>query len=362
MKKIALLSVVVFLQSQIHAQLPEPPELNVSVYGQLISITWSEVELAHSYRFYYAPYPNAEIVTDVILGPVTSLFAELPLQSAYYVAVTAITDIGESEISNVEWFTIDQQQFDSDIEANNEGDWIPLLLNDRWQWQLLGIINTEYDVDVYDIDLFDVPTDTIRELQDSGRKVICYFSAGSYEDFRDDAASFPNEVLGLTLDGFPDERWLDIRSPIVHQIVLARLDMAKAKGCDGVEPDNMDAYNNPSGFDLNGDDQLAFNRLVANEAHARGLSVALKNDLEQIPELVEYYDFSVNEQCHEFDECDALMPFIEVGKPVYNAEYADIYVNDVNQRNTMCEDANSRGFDTLVLPLDLDDSFRIACQ
>ncbi len=362
MKKIPVILVFIFIQSQVYAQLIEPPEISVAVYGPLVSINWSDVELAHSYRLYYAPYPDAEVVNNIVLGPVTSLFAELSLQSAYFIAVTAITGSGESEISNIESFTVEQPQFDSDIEANNEGDWTPLNLNDRWQWQLLGTVNTEYDVDVYDIDLFDVPSDTIRELQDAGRKVICYFSAGSYEDFRDDVDSFPDEVLGLELDGFSDERWLDIRSPKVHQIMLARLDVARAKGCDGVEPDNMDGYINPSGFDLNGEDQLAFNRLVANEAHARGLSVALKNDLDQIPELVEYFDFSVNEQCHEFDECEALMPFIDDGKPVYNAEYADIYVNDMNQRNAMCEDANGRGFDTLILPLDLDDSFRIACQ
>ena len=119
MGKTSLLLVLIFLHSQIYAQLIEPPEINVSVYGQLVSITWSEIELAHSYRLYYAPYPDAEVVDNVILGPLVSLFAELPLQSAYYLAVTAITDAGESEISNVEWFTVVQEQLDSEIEANN---------------------------------------------------------------------------------------------------------------------------------------------------------------------------------------------------------------------------------------------------
>ena len=59
----------------------------------------------------------------------------------------------------------------------------------------------------------------------------------------------------------------------------------KTKGYDGVEPDNVDRYVNASGFDLDADAQLAFNRFIANEAHARGLSVGLKNDLDQVPEF-----------------------------------------------------------------------------
>jgi hypothetical protein len=58
---------------------------------------------------------------------------------------------------------------------------------------------------------------------------------------------------------------------------------------------------------------LAFNRNLFNAAHQRELAVALKNDLQQISELLDYVDFMVNEQCHEFQECDQLKPFIETG-------------------------------------------------
>lgn len=40
----------------------------------------------------------------------------------------------------------------------------------------------------------------------------------------------------------------------------ARLDLAVQKGCDGVEPDNVDGYQNNSGFPLTAQDQLAYNR------------------------------------------------------------------------------------------------------
>ena len=232
-----------------------------------------------------------------------------------------------------------------------------------WQWQLSGAIDTSYDVAMYDIDLFEAPQSVIDELHAAGRVVICYFSAGSYEDWRPDAADFPAEVLGNPLEGWPGERWLDIRRiDLLGPIMQARLEMAVQKGCDGVEPDNVDGYANDSGFPLTAADQLAFNRFIANEAHKRNLSVGLKNDLDQIGELVEYFDFAVNEQCHEFDECDRLQPFIDAGKPVFNAEYADQLVNQPASRDQMCAESIDQDLRTLVLPLDLDDSFRFSCD
>ena len=246
------------------------------------------------------------------------------------------------------------------------GDWYRPEVTATWQWQLQpgagGGINTGYDVDVYDVDLFDVSDAIIDGLHAEGRRVICYFSAGSFEDFRDDAGRFAAAELGTSLDGFADERWLDIRSANVRAIMLDRLDFAAQRGCDGVEPDNVDGYANDSGFPLTSADQLEFNRFLADAAHERGLAVGLKNDLDQIAELVAHFDFSVNEQCHEFDECDALQPFIDAGKPVFNAEYEDRFVNDAAARAEICASAAAQGIHTLVLPLDLNDSFRFSCE
>lgn len=230
-----------------------------------------------------------------------------------------------------------------------------------WQWQLLGTVNTSYDVEIYDIDLFDSSEALIQQLQATGKKVICYFSGGSYEEWREDAGQFPEATLGNALDGWPGERWLDIRSEAVSTIMLARMDLASQKGCDGVEPDNMDGYTNGSGFSLSATDQLAYNRSIANAAHTRGLSVGLKNDLEQVSALVSYFDFAVNEQCFEYSECDLLTPFIDAGKPVLNAEYRQDYVDDTNTRQALCADAVNNQFSTLILPIDLDDTLRFIC-
>jgi len=263
-------------------------------------------------------------------------------------------------------FNANANESTGNTDPITEGDWYRPALAATWQWQIQpdanGEINISYDVDVYDIDLFDADQSVIDALQAAGRRVICYFSAGSYEDFRPDAVQFAPADRGNTLDGFADEQWVNIRSPAIRDIMLARLDLAVSKNCDGVEPDNVTGFANDTGFNLTADDQLDFNRFLANEAHRRGLSVALKNDLDQIPDLVEFFDFSVNEQCHEFDECDALAPFVDAGKPVFVAEYAEPFVNDANARAAMCADSVTNDLRTLVLPLDLDDSFRFSCD
>ena len=248
-----------------------------------------------------------------------------------------------------------------DVPPIIPGHWYQPAVLTTWQWQLQGAVNTSYNVDIYDIDLFDSSATLIQQLQGSGKKVICYFSAGSYEEWRSDADQFLADDLGNPLDGWAGESWLDIRSDNVHTIMKNRLDLAVQKGCNGVEPDNMDGYSNNSGFALTATDQLAFNRWLANEVHSRGLSIGLKNDLDQISELVNDYDFAVNEQCFEYQECDLLNPFIDNGKAVLNAEYEQKYVDDVNERDALCGDSISRQFSTLVLPLALDDTFRFSC-
>ena len=124
----------------------------------------------------------------------------------------------------------------------------------------------------------------------------------------------------------------------------------------------MDGYTNDSGFDLSHADQLTYNRMLAAEAHVRGLAIGLKNDLDQVDDLVDDFDFAVNEQCFQYEECDLLAPFIDQGKAVLQAEYGQVYVDDAAAREVLCSDARARQFSTLILPLELDDAFRFSCE
>ncbi|MEU5419117.1 endo alpha-1,4 polygalactosaminidase [Streptomyces sp. NPDC020799] len=191
-----------------------------------------------------------------------------------------------------------------------------------WQWQLDGKVDTSVDVPVYDIDGFENSAAVVDRLHARGRKVICYINAGAWEDFRPDQSAFPKPLLGDRNKGWKGEKWLDIRRlDTLRPLMAARFDMCRKKGFDAVEPDLTEGYRNHTGFPLTAADQLAFNRMLAKLAHERGLAVGLKNDLEQIPRLVSDFDFAVNEQCAQYEECDALTPFVKSGKAVFHVEY-----------------------------------------
>jgi hypothetical protein len=240
--------------------------------------------------------------------------------------------------------------------------WMPVQ-TDTWQWQLTGAIDTSYQVGVYDIDLFDAPQSVIDSLKAQGRRVVCYFSAGTAENWRSDYSRFLPSDLGNSVQGWSGERWVDTRSTNVRNIMSARLDLAVSKGCDGVEPDNVDGYTNNPGLPLDSSTQADFNLFIANAAHARHLAVALKNDIEQLGALGASFDFAVNEQCHAFNECSAYGAFLASGKAVFNAEYASKYVqNTGGARDQLCQTAKTEHLRTLVLPQALNDSFRFSCD
>ncbi|WP_236654750.1 endo alpha-1,4 polygalactosaminidase [Streptacidiphilus anmyonensis] len=192
-----------------------------------------------------------------------------------------------------------------------------------WQWQLTTPVDTSVRADVYDIDADDNAASVVAALHRSGRRVICYVNAGSWEPYRPDAGNYPKELLGRPLDGWPDERWLDVRRlDLLTPLLAHRLDECRTKGFDGVEPDNMDGYENDTGFPLTAADQLAFDRAVARLAHQRGLAVGLKNDFDQVAALRPDFDYGVDEQCAELRTCAALTAFVKAGRPVFDAEYA----------------------------------------
>jgi len=233
------------------------------------------------------------------------------------------------------------------------GCWVPPPVT-SWQWQIQDTVDQSVDVAMYDIDLFDNDASVVASLHAAGRHVICYLDAGTWENWRPDASEFPADVLGRG-DGFPGEKWLDIRRlDVLEPILSARLDLCKSKGFDGVEFDNVDGYTNNTGFPLTADDQLAFDVWLANQAHTRGLNAALKNDLDQVSDLLPYFDWALDEQCFQFDECDALTPFVTAGKSVMEVEYK-------LKTSAFCPEANAMNFNSLKKTVALD-ATRTPCR
>jgi len=233
--------------------------------------------------------------------------------------------------------------------------WIPPLVT-SWQWQLSSLPSTSslLAVQMYDIDGFDAGADLVAALHAQGTKAVCYIDAGTWENWRSDAASFPASVEGAG-NGWPGEKWLDIRQiSLLAPIMTARFQMCKTKGFDAVEPDNIDGYTNSTGFPLKASDQIAYNSWIADTVHSLGMSVALKNDTDQVPDLLSKFDFMIDEQCFEFSECNTLVPFINAGKAVFEVEYS-------GSASTICPKANAMNFNTLLKDLDLT-ATRTACR
>ena len=194
----------------------------------------------------------------------------------------------------------------------------------HWQWQIGDDFTYPTDlitnVTVYDVDGFSTSQATVTALHALGYKVIAYFSFGTYEDWRPDAGDFPSGVKGNS-NGWAGENWLDITSATVKSIMSARIDLAVSKGFDAIEPDNIDGYSNDTGFSLTSGDQLTYNEWIATTVHAAGMSVGLKNDIEQVPTLEPYFDWCLNEESYTYDEYANLSDFVNDNKAVFEVEY-----------------------------------------
>jgi hypothetical protein len=225
---------------------------------------------------------------------------------------------------------------------------------DPWQIQFQGKLNFKVKkASVIDIDGFDNSAATVSTLEAGGRKTLCYISAGSWENWRPDQGDFPPELLGNVYDGYPDERWLDIRRmDLLAPILEARIQMCKDKGFDAVDPDNLNGFENDTGFPLTAGDQINFNAWLANLVHSKGLAVGLKNDGPQVGTLVNYYDFAIVESCFQYEECSPYESFVQNGKAVFAIEY--------KRPKKYCAEAKLLGFSAIYKRPDLKAS-RITC-
>eukprot|EP01097_Dermamoeba_algensis_P001737 TRINITY_DN1655_c0_g1_i2.p1 TRINITY_DN1655_c0_g1~~TRINITY_DN1655_c0_g1_i2.p1 ORF type:complete len:293 (-),score=36.00 TRINITY_DN1655_c0_g1_i2:94-972(-) len=192
-----------------------------------------------------------------------------------------------------------------------------------WDYQIGGP-NTTRNVQVYFLDGADTRSSLVSSLRSAGKRVSCYFSAGSVEDWRSDAKQFPSSIIGNDFTGWEGEKYLDIRATtVLEPIFRARLQTAKDKNCDGIEWDNVDTWTAKTGFPLTAADGLTFLRFLSNLTHQYDLSVGLKNNPTQVKDLVSLFDFAVVEDCAQYRECDSYLPFYNQNKAIFAVEYAD---------------------------------------
>lgn len=263
-----------------------------------------------------APAPVVTLTAPIAATPVTTTTASSTTQS---VTTTTVTPV--ATVTNRTRFTPGGKLY----------------------WQLQGSIDASRNVDVFGFDLEDNERNgLIRLLKSRGKKVICYFSAGSYESWRSDAGRFNFSTdIGKALGNWPGEYYLNIRSSNVRSVMKSRLVRAANAGCDAVEPDNTDAYQAQSGLNITAAQQIDYLKFLAREAHALGLSIGLKNTVDLIAtgRLYDVFDWAMNESCYTYSECFRLTPFISRNKAVYIAQYQ----NTVNRN--WCNNAASNRFD-----------------
>ncbi len=225
--------------------------------------------------------------------------------------------------------------------------WRPPVVS-RWQYQLQGSVNSagkciypatgfintaitgpsfatgqQVAPSVFDIDIY----------QDRD-KVIGYLDAGTAETWRPDYPQYQSFnsscggcLFGKPVGGFRNEFWLNINTNVsgtnpntgqtetAQQFILdelaARLAKARSAGADAIEFDNVDAYQNKTGLTISAVTQEQFDAAIANLAHTAGFAVGLKNDLGQAGDLQPYFDFAINEQCWQYQECNFPAPGLQ---------------------------------------------------
>ncbi|MFC4120551.1 endo alpha-1,4 polygalactosaminidase [Nonomuraea zeae] len=277
----------------------------------------------------------------------------------------------------------------SESASNSAAIWRPAVQS-RWQYQLQGrksfAATGGINVDicevpqsggacvrpsVFDIDLYaaeevsgdnkTLNTAAVKAIHARGAKAICYVDAGSIEEFRPDYQqavawhkSHGNSLLGKPFSPeFPNERWANINNDqgqrdFLLKLMEARVDKCVQAGFDGVEFDVVNAHEegkSVTGWSVAPATQLIYNRALAALAHRKGLSVALKNDLSQVDELVSHFDYAVNEECFQYDECETLSAFVKAGKPVFHVEYE-------TAPSSFCRKSGTLKFSSLKKPAD----------
>jgi len=219
-----------------------------------------------------------------------------------------------------------------------------------WDWQLSAPFDLNRSVKIYALDPDNVSRRQIEALKNRDIKTVCYVSIGTLENYREDVADFPANIIGKTYEEWPDERFLDIRRhDLLFLLMRARFQRCKDRGFDAIEPDNMDVHDNESGCDVTREDMLSYILGLAEIAHDMGLEFAQKNVPELTAPLAAKLDFIIMEECYKDGWCEDALPYLRLGKDVLDAEYRESGTN----RDAACAYAGNHGIKMIFKTLDL---------
>lgn len=240
---------------------------------------------------------------------------------------------------------------------NYPTDYYKPQIGDSFEWRLDSISLSEvnqYSCKIIDIDAFTASKELVAAFHAKGIKVIAYISVGTLETYRPDSNLLPSEVVGNIYPDWPDERFLDLRQiEKLKPFITSRFDMIKAKGFDGIEPDNIDIYGEQTDFNLSLNDSKFFCEWIIEEAHNRGLSIGQKNTEELVPLLYKKFDWALTENAFHQNTQNYYSSYISAGKPVFSAEYTD-YMDILHFNTFVCNKAKQLKYFTFLKHLDLN--------
>jgi len=230
--------------------------------------------------------------------------------------------------------------------------WIPtqgMTLNDALGDKDFDIKKENSDIIIVD---YETKPELIEKYHSYGKKVICYFSGGTIESWRDDVKDY-EAVSGLVRNKYSNwekERWLDFRKSGIKPLIKKRMQKAVDNKCDALEVDNLDAYqsrdvkgvwSNP----ISEEDTVEFAKWLAKTAHELGTSIGLKNIVGLIDHLIDDFDFALNESCDKYkNECKLYKNFVATGKAVFGITYG----NFDKLLPNLCNELNGTGISLIV--------------
>jgi hypothetical protein len=178
-------------------------------------------------------------------------------------------------------------------------------------------------------------------------------SVGTLENDRYDASLIPKEVLGKTYPEWPDEKWLDIRQiDKLKPWLNSRINMILKKKFDGIEPDNMDSYDNETGFNIQIADTKKYADYLISLAHSNGLSIGQKNVKELSADYASKFDWMLTEDAFAQGWQDELSIYIKLKKPVFAVEYTDEMSQSGFEKN-VCPAAKQLHYTAILKKRDL---------
>eukprot|EP00121_Abeoforma_whisleri_P011638 Awhi_evm1s10740 len=241
----------------------------------------------------------------------------------------------------------------SKSDCGSQPSWFQFPNGLSWANPAWGGEEQNYDGEqVVNVDLFDTSKTKIELLKHAGHVVSCYISTGTKEDWRSDAGE--NWPLAKKME-WPGEWWLDITNlEALKPLMTKRFELAAKKGCDAIEGDNVDCYQNDCISKMTQSQlrpyQIAYNTFQVDLAHSLGMAMGLKNSVGLVKDMVDQYDFAVNEECKQWEECHLLKPFEKSGKAIFGTEY----VKDLSEGPEVCRVAEENGMATKYIQQSTD--------